>query len=164
MTFSTECEIITLMEAELFFADLKAFIDARYEPITMLFQLSGDYTPEQDADLETVIKSCKETFQEKLFLLIREKRLSEVEIYKKANLNRQHFSRMRSNTHYQPTKRTVIALAFAMQLSEAETDDLLQRAGLALSPSSKADLIVRYFLMHEEYDVVKLYQAIERYA
>jgi hypothetical protein len=100
-----------------------------------------------------MLASTGETFCGKLFALIREKNLDDVEIYKRANLDRKHFSKIRSNLHYRPTKKTALALAIALHLNLEETKDLLSRAELALSPSSKGDLIVSYFIAHQKYDI-----------
>ena len=78
------------------------------------------------------------------------------EIYKKANLSKQHFSKIRNNPHYKPTKPTAIALALALELNLEETRDLIGRAGYALSNSSKFDLIIRYFIEQRRYNVVEI--------
>ena len=103
--------------------------------------------------LEDMLAHAGETFCNKLFSLIREKNQDDVEIYKRANLDRKHFSKIRSNVNYKPTKKTALALAIALQLDLDETKDLLARAELALSPSNKGDLIVVYFINHKKYDI-----------
>lgn len=105
------------------------------------------------ASLDDILAKPGETFCNKLFNLIHEKNLDDVEVYKKANLDRKHFSKIRSNVNYKPTKKTALALAIALHLNKDETVDLLARAELALSPSSKSDLIVSYFIEHEKYDI-----------
>ena len=107
----------------------------------------------EEKSLEEMLASTGETFCSKLFSIIREKNLDDVEIYKRANLDRKHFSKIRSNLHYRPTKKTALALAIALHLDLDETKDLLSRAELALSPSSKGDLIVSYFIAHQKYDI-----------
>ena len=82
-------------------------------------------------------KEEKESFSDMLFRLIREKGESEVEVYRKAGITAQHFSKIRSRSDYQPTKDTVIALALALKLSLPETKDLMRTAGLAFTHSSK---------------------------
>lgn len=103
--------------------------------------------------LEDILATTEETFCDKLFSLIHEKKQDDVEIYKRANLDRKHFSKIRSNVNYKPTKKTALALAIALQLNLDETKDLLARAELALSPSNKGDLIVTYFIEHQKYDI-----------
>ena len=77
-------------------------------------------------------------------------------IYKKANLSKQHFSKIRNNPDYRPTKPTAIALALALELSLEQTRDLIGRAGYALSNSSKFDLIIRYFIEQKNYDILQI--------
>lgn len=107
----------------------------------------------EDSSLEEMLATAGETFCSKLFTLIREKHQDDVEVYKRANLDRKHFSKIRSNVNYKPTKKTALALAIALRLNLDETKDLLSRAELALSPSNKGDLIVSYFITHQKYDI-----------
>lgn len=107
----------------------------------------------EEKSLEEMLATAGDTFCGKLFALIREKNQDDVEVYKRANLDRKHFSKIRSNVNYKPTKKTALALAIALQLNLDETKDLLSRAELALSPSSKGDLIVSYFITHQKYDI-----------
>ena len=106
--------------------------------------------------LEEVMLHVGETFQEQLFRLIDERHLTDAEVYKKANLDRKLFSKIRCNAKYQPQKRTALALAIALRLSVDETTDLLRSAGLAFSPCSKADLIVVYCMEHDIYDLYEV--------
>ena len=105
------------------------------------------------ASLDDILAKPGETFCDKLFNLIHEKNLDDVDVYKKANLDRKHFSKIRSNVKYKPTKKTALALAIALHLNMDETKDLLARAELALSPSNRGDLVVSYFIEHEKYDI-----------
>lgn len=95
----------------------------------------------------------QETFRDMLLRLIDEKGLSDPEVYKRANLDRRLFSKIRSNPDYQPTKNTVLALCIALRLNLDQTTDLLRLAGFALSPTSKSDLIVQYFIDREIYSI-----------
>ena len=110
-------------------------------------------SPTSARSLEDLLEVPCETFCEKLFRLIREKNQDDVEVYKRANLDRKHFSKIRSNVNYKPTKKTALALAIALHLDMAEITDLLARAELALSPSNKGDLIVMYFIERQKYDI-----------
>ena len=103
--------------------------------------------------LDDILAKPVETFCNKLFHLIHEKNLDDVDVYKKANLDRKHFSKIRSNVDYKPTKKTALALAIALHLNLDETADLIARAGFALSPSNTGDLIVKFFIEHKKYDI-----------
>lgn len=113
--------------------------------------------------LDDVINRTEETFQQKLFSLIQNKKFDDVDVYKKANLDRKHFSKIRSDVHYSPKKKTAIALSIALQLNLDETKDLLSRAGYALSPSNKGDLIVSYFISHQKYDIWEINTVLFKY-
>lgn len=103
--------------------------------------------------IDEYLKLKDETFQEFLFRLIDRKGMDEVEVYKKANIDRKHFSKIRSNANYQPTKKTALAFAIALGLSLDETKDLLLRAGIALTRSSTFDLIIEYCIEHKITDI-----------
>lgn len=102
-------------------------------------------------------------FSTLLMELIDVRGMSDVEVYKRAGMSRQLFSKIRSSHDYRPAKKTVLALAVALKLSLEETAQLLERAGFALSHSSKADVIVEYFIVNEVYDVMAINEALYRY-
>ena len=84
-------------------------------------------------------------------------------VYKRANLDRKVFSRIRCKADYKPSKKTALALAIALELDLATTRDLLARAGYALSPSSRFDLIVSYFIERGSYDMLTINTALFSY-
>lgn len=106
--------------------------------------------------LEDMLKQADAGFTETLLKLIDKTGKKDAEIYKKANLSKQHFSKIRNNPNYKPTKPTAIALALALELDLEETKDLIGRAGFALTNSSKFDLIIRYFIENGNYNVVEI--------
>ena len=107
-------------------------------------------------NLGELLNRNTETFQQMLFRHIDRKGMKDPEVYKKANIDRKLFSKIRSNADYVPSKKTVLALAVALELNMDETIDLLQRAGLALSPSNRFDLIVGYCISHKIYNIFEI--------
>lgn len=108
------------------------------------------------ASLEDMLKQADAGFTETLLKLIDRTGKKDSEIYKKALLTKQHFSKIRNNPNYKPTKPTAIALALALELDLEATKDLIGRAGYALTNSSKFDLIIRYFIEQGNYNVVEI--------
>ncbi len=113
--------------------------------------------------LEEVLGSAGETFQQRLFKLIDERGLDDVTVYKRANVDRKVFSRIRCKADYRPKKKTAVAFAIALKLDLKTTLDLLARAGLAFSPSDAFDLIVSYFITNGIYDVYEINAALFKY-
>ena len=105
------------------------------------------------ADLEDIVRKKDVTFQEYLFRIIDRKGLTDPVVYKKANMDRKHFSKIRNNVNYHPSKRTALALAVALELNLDETKDLLLKAGLALTRSSVFDLIIEYCIENGVTDI-----------
>lgn len=106
--------------------------------------------------IDDVIKEKDETFQQYLFRIIDRKGLTDPEVYKKANIDRKHFSKIRGNVNYNPSRKTALALAVALELNLDETRDLLLKAGLALTHSSTFDLIMEYCIEHKVYDIYEI--------
>ncbi|WP_165177798.1 helix-turn-helix domain-containing protein [Desulfovibrio sp. ZJ369] len=105
----------------------------------------------------------EESFGEKLVRLMEAKGLDPVVVYKKANIDRKLFSKIKTQKDYLPSKRTVMALAIAMELPLEETQSLLREAGFAFSPSILSDVIVEYFISHQKYDFDEINAALYAY-
>jgi hypothetical protein len=98
----------------------------------------------------------EQTFSDMLFDLINEKHMDEVEVYKRANLDKRHFSKIRSNSDYRPGKATALSLCIALRLNIEETEILLNTIGVTLSRSDLSDVIVKAFILNEIYDLDEL--------
>lgn len=119
--------------------------------------------PDADApSLESMISSLDEGFAGALFRLIDRKGMTDVECYKKANIDKKLFSKIR-NPAYHPSKKTILALAIALELTLDETNALLETAGLALSRSSRFDVIVKYFIVHGNYNLFEINETLYKY-
>lgn len=113
--------------------------------------------------IDDLVGNLDEPFSATLLRFIDTKGKTDVEVYKRANLDRKLFSKIRTSKSYMPSKRTAIALAVALELSLDETDDLLERAGYALSRSQKFDVIVEYFLVSGRYDIFEINEVLFKY-
>lgn len=102
----------------------------------------------------------EKTFSEELLTLIDARGMTDTETYKRSNIDRRLFSKIRSNRSYAPSKSTVLALAIGLRLSVQDAQDLLARAGFAFSPCDKRDLIVRYYLERGDHDIAKVNAAL----
>lgn len=118
---------------------------------------------EPPAGLAAYLARAEVSFSRRLLELIRASGLSEVEVYKRARVDRKLFSKIRSDPAYQPKKTTVIAFALALRLPLAEAQDLLASAGFALSASAPADLIVRFFLERGVHDLFQVNDALDAF-
>jgi hypothetical protein len=111
-------------------------------------------------ELEEKLSHPEETFSQALFHWIQKKELSEVETYKKANIDRKLFSKIRTDKDYRPSKSTAVALAIALELNLDQAKQLLHKAGYALSRCSKFDIIITYFFEEENYDIFEINEAL----
>lgn len=113
--------------------------------------------------LDAIVSNLDASFAQTLLHLIDVKGKTDVEIYKRANIDRRLFSKIRAGKGYMPSKRTVLALAIALELTLAETEDLLKRAGFALSRSQKSDVIIEYYLVHHQFDIFAVNEMLFHY-
>ena len=107
----------------------------------------------QKRSIDEVLESKAETFSNMLLRLIDEKGLKDSEVYKKANIDRRLFSKIRGDEDYVPSKKTAISFCLALQLSMDEAKKLLEAAGYALSTASRFDLIIMFLIENEEYNI-----------
>ena len=103
------------------------------------------------------------TFSQQLFSLIKKKGISETECYKRANIDRRLFSKIRTDDEYQPKKITVFALIFGLKLDFEEAKDLLDAAGYAFSHSMKMDILVEFLIKKKVYDLPTVNELLHKY-
>lgn len=128
----------------------------RFDYEEMLLSESSYEITSKIPNLDGMLNNLDKGFSETLLDLIDRTGKKDSEIYKKANVDRKLFSKIRNNADYRPSKATAIAFAIALELDLDETSDLLSRAGYALSQSSKFDVIVKYFIENKKYDIFEL--------
>lgn len=158
------------------FADIAAYIDDHYvdahtdsrrERLRRMSVLEGRAlsagaaaAPMVVGGLDSLLAHLDAGFSETLLKLIDRSGKKDAEVYKKANVDRKLFSKIRNNPDYKPSKATAIAFAIALELNLDETRDLVARAGYALSASSKFDVIIEYFIRQKKYDIFEINEAL----
>ena len=111
-------------------------------------------------ELEDMLSQLDESFSDMLLRKIRERGMTAVQCYKKANIDKKLFSKIQSNRFHRPRKSTVLAFALALELPLDEISEMLQKAGFALSRSSKADIIVEYYVQKHNYNIFEINETL----
>jgi len=145
---------------KLLFVEQVALDDVSYQEN---LKLAPSMAEPAGANLDDLVGNLDEPFSAALLRLIDQTGKKDVEIYRRANIDRRLFSKIRSNAGYAPSKPTVLAFAIALELTLVQTEDLLERAGFALSHSRKFDVIVEYFIQNQKYDIFEINEVLFSY-
>ena len=132
-------------------------------PLAAMPSLSPPRAKKASHRLDVLMDQLDEPFNAALLRLIDAKGKTDAEVYKRANIDRKLFSKIRTGKGYMPSKRTILALAIALELSLDETEGLLKKAGYALSHSQKFDVIVEFFIVNGQYDIFAINEILFQY-
>ena len=135
-------------------------LESRAEAVCESAMPAPMMAPKAAGGLDDLLAHLDAGFSETLLKLIDRSGKKDSEVYKKANVDRKLFSKIRNNPDYRPSKSTAIAFAIALELNLDETCDLIARAGYALSASSKFDVIIEYFIRQKKYDIFEINEAL----
>ena len=133
--------------------------DRRYQEVPPMAAAMPAPLLEADS-LEQALEELDESFSQALLRLIDQRGMTDAQCYKRANIDRKLFSKIRKNPGYRPSKPTALAFAVALELTLEETGELLRKAGFALSRSSKFDIIVEYFISRGSYNIFTINEAL----
>lgn len=151
-------ELQVYVESHIEMLEIKACESPIYEDLNIFEEV-------QNSELVDFINDKRmPTFNQMLFDFIDEKGESDSDIYKKARVDRRHFSKIRSNPNYRPKKNTVVALALALELNKDEAEELLSSAGYSLSNSETFDLVIQFCLEKRIYDLHNVNLALDYFS